>query len=331
MPSPSPLRLLVPLAVGLSIGAVGAILFLESMPGKEESAVARVGELEVELRHAKNRLASLEASQKRNSPVGLGRLADPQHRQELTDNARRLAEDIRDGRLVNPDDIFRASQPLLQDLAPLFDRMRLKEQQRVIDSKAGELARKYHLPPASQEALKNWFREQAGENAKRWNDLIANKKTTIEDLMRASRNVRLDDDLDSFLPDLLDSEQRTAFAADRLAERDKRVQAEADRKVQQLDGITVLDETQRDQIFGLMVRSSKDYDPTMVLQGSQGQIITPLPVADREAAVLAVLRADQRAAYLAEQDRRREEASKDLEAIGLTLPPNWRMFEDNDF
>jgi hypothetical protein len=333
MSAPSPLRSLIPLVVGLSVGAAGAIMFLQSLPGSEDSAEERVRRLEVELHHARNRLAALEASpsSNRKSAGILGRLTDPQSRRELADGTRRIAEDIRAGRPVDPDDIFRASQPLLQDLAPLFDRMRVKEQQRVIDTMAGELARKYRLSPAGQEALKDWFMEKSEENARKWNDLISRRDATIKDLARASRDVRLDADLESFLPGLLDADQRAAFAAERIAERDQRVQAEADRKVQQLDAITVLDEGQRDQIFGLMARSSKNYDPSMVLQGSQGGIITPAPVTDRETAILAVLRPEQRDAYVAEQKRRREAAAREMEAIGLTLPANWQMFDEDDF
>lgn len=332
MPLPlSSVRLLVPLAVGLSLGAAGAILFQQSMPGAEGSAEERADKLEVELQHVQNRLRTLEAQASAQRPRSvLSRLADPQNRRELTEGARRLAEDIHAGRPVDPDDIFRASQPLLQDLAPLFDRMRLKEQQRAIDTLTGELARKYSLSPSSQAALKSWLKEQSEENARRWNDLLARKDTTIRDLARAARDVRIDADLDSFLPGLLNPAQSAAFAAERTAERDRRVQAEADRKVQQLDAITVLDESQRDEIFGIMASSSKDYDPAMVLQGSRGQIIAPAPGADRESAILAVLRPDQRAAYLAEQKRRREEAARDMEAIGLTLPSSWRMFDEDD-
>ncbi len=326
-------RFLVPLAVGLALGATGAVLFLQSMAGEEGSAEEQVRRLEVELQHAKNRLAALEASQgaPQNSTGLLARIANPQSRRELTDGTRQLAEDIRAGRPVSPDDIFRASQPLLRDLAPLFDRMRIKEQRSVIDAMTGELTRKYRLSPEDQTELKNWFQQKAEQNAEEWNALLARKGTSLLDLARASRTMRIDADLDSFLPGLLDPKQQAEFAAERMAARDKRVQAEADQKVQQLNAITSLDELQRDQIFGIIARSSRDYDASMILQGSQGQVISTAPVTDRESAILSVLRPDQRKAYLAEQDRRRAEAAKDMEAIGLTLPANWHMFEEDSF
>ena len=52
------------------------------------------------------------------------------------------------------------------------------------------------------------------------------------------------------------------------------------------------------------------------------------PGGDRQSAMLSVLRPDQRAAYEAERKRRREEAAKELAAIGLTLPGDWEMLDD---
>jgi hypothetical protein len=107
------------------------------------------------------------------------------------------------------------------------------------------------------------------------------------------------------------------------------VEHEADTKVQRLNAIVKLDEAQKDQIFGIMARGSRDYDPSMVLDGVQGPI-GATPGGNRREAMLSVLTPDQRAAYEAETLRRREEAAKDMAAIGLTLPPNWE-FLDEDF
>ena len=43
------------------------------------------------------------------------------------DDIRRIVDDIRDGRPVSPDDVFHAMQPSMRVVAPLFDRMRVKE------------------------------------------------------------------------------------------------------------------------------------------------------------------------------------------------------------
>jgi hypothetical protein len=193
----------------------------------------------------------------------------------------------------------------------------------------GELARKYNLTPQSQESLKQWFRQKSDLEAKRWSDMIARDGTRLEDLIRASRDVRPDEGLDAFMPGLLRADQVEAFSKERMAERAQRVEQEADMKVTRLDSIVKLDDAQREQVFGIMARGSRDYDPSMKLEGGAGQI-GPTPGGNPQAAMLALLRADQRAAYDAELQRRRLEAEKDAEAMGLSLPTGWNMF-DGDF
>lgn len=330
MTFPLALRSPIFLVMGLLVGGVGVTLFRQSMPGAEGSAEERANKLELELKRAQNRIAALEAAHAptREPRSVIERISSHHPKQTLADGARRIAEDIREGRPVSPDDIFRASQPLMRDLAPLFDRMRVRQQQGMIDSMTGELARKYNLAPAQQDLLKQWFEKKSEEEAKRWSELIARDGTRLEDVVRASRDTRPDEGMDAFAPNILSVDQLAAFKSERLTERAQRVQQESDMKVQRLNDLVGLDETQRNQVFAIMARNSKDYDPAMVMEGA-GMPIGAAVTGDRQAAVLSVLRPEQRAAYEAEQQRRREAATKDMEAIGLTLPANWEMFDDN--
>ena len=330
------IRSFIPLVIGLVVGGIGVTLFRESLPGAPGSAQEQVGRLEVDLHEAQNRIVALEANESvTNAPGFLNRLSGgsarkPDSGRALAEGARRIAEDIRAGRAVNPEDIFRAAQPLMRDLAPLFERIHLKERQRMIDSITGELARKYDLTPQAQARLDQWFQERATEEARRWTDFVARDDTRLEDLVRAAHDIRVDDGLDAFMPQLLGGDKLASFQAERLAERAQRVQQEADMKLHRLDAAVGLDDAQRDQVFGILARNSRDYDPVMGLQGSLGPIGTT-PVGDRQAAILSVLRPEQRAAYEAERQRRREKAEKEMESIGLSLPPTWDMFEMDDF
>lgn len=337
MPLPSSVRSLLPLLIGLVVGGVGVTMFSDSLPGREGSPEERANKLEIELKRAQTRVAALEAASTARPPEGfLAKITgrddgeeERERRRVAKDSARRIFEDLRDGRPVNPEEIFRVTQPMIRDLAPLFDRMRRKALHEAIDSTAGEMARKYGLTPQQQELLRQWSTKRAEEEAKRWTELVGNENTRLEDLVRASQRVEPDDGLDAFMPGVLSADKLAAFRAERLAQRVKRVEQEADAKVQRLDAIVSLDETQRDQVFGIMARSSRAYDPSMVLEGSRGEI-GPTPGGDPKAAMLSVLRPDQRARYDAERQRRRDEAAKEMESIGLALPPNWETL-GNDF
>jgi hypothetical protein len=329
MKVPEIVRSLIPLLIGLAVGGMGAVSFRDSMPGAKGSPEERANRLELALSKAEKQIEALENASARGMDSSAARSAEDRRRgRTFADGARNIAEDLRAGRPVTPEDLFRASKPLMRDLAPIFDRLRLREQQRAIDGMTGELARKYDLNAQQQEALKKWFETRAGEEAQRWQNLVEADGTRLEDMIRATRDVRPDDGLESVMTNILPPEKLAQFKTERLAERAQRVQSEADMKVHRINSIVTLDEAQRDQIFGIMARGSRDYDASMALEGPQGQI----PVTqggDTQAAMLATLRPEQRAAYEAEQQRRREAAVKDAASIGLTLPPNWEMLDDS--
>ncbi len=300
------------LLAGLGIGIAGAILFSQSLTPQAGSPEERIAKLEVELKRSENRVAALG---------GADPNARPRPGHTLKDGLRNIAEDIRAGRPVTPDDVFQATQPLIRDLSPLFDRMRVKELQRQSDTKAGELARKYSLNPAQQEALKQWFDQNAIDQAKAYSDLISQKGTKLEDIAKASTQVHIDAGLDTFMESTLKGEKLASYQSARMSEKVEKVQNEADRKVERLDGIVKLDETQRGQVFGLMARGAPDYDPAMQFEGVDNS--GPVTGKSKQDAVLSVLRPEQRKAYQDEQEKRRVSAQKEMESIGLTIPDDW--------
>lgn len=311
------LRSVIPLVAGLAIGATGAVLFLQSMPPPEGSAEERIVKLEADLKSANNRVTTREASdpQGRNRP---GRT--------MKDGLRSIADDFRHGRPVTPDDVFRATQPLIRDLAPLFDRMRTKELQRRSDTLAGELSRKYSLNPAQQESLKKWLDLRAEEEAKRYTATISQQGAKLEDLNEATHDIRLEDGLESFMQNTLSGEKLAAFQTERMKERVESVQQEADMKIQRLDNVVTLDDEQRGQVFGMLARGARDFDPAMQFEGMGTN--TTLTGKSKQDAILSVLRPDQRAAYEAEREKHRGETEKELGSMGLSMPADWN---DRDF
>jgi hypothetical protein len=81
-------------------------------------------------------------------------------------------------------------------------------------------------------------------------------------------------------------------------------------------------------VFGIMARSSPDYDSSITLNGALGPI-GATPGGDPHEAMLTVLTPDQRVRYDAERQRRRTQAAKDMAAVGLTLPHNWEFLDEN--
>jgi hypothetical protein len=315
------MRFVLSLSLGILVGGVGATLFIQSMPPPVGSAEERAGKLEAELKHANNRLAVYESKDPRGH----------QARKTLADGARLIAENIRDGKPVSPDDLFRATQPLIRDLSPLLDRIRVKELQRQTDEKVGELTRKYSLNPAQQEALTKWLNQNAEDAAKRYTNLLTQEGTRVDDIGKASAEFRADDGLATFMERTLAGDKLKEFRSDHMLEKVSKVQEEADMKVTRLDSIVHLDDSQRGAAFAVMARGARDFDPAMQFEGlgvERGGLATGQ---SRQDAILAMLKPEQQKAYRAEQEKRRATAQREMESIGLTLPADWHASDLLDF
>ena len=302
--------------IGLAVGGLGVGLFQHSRPGEAGSPEKQIQHLESELQQARTRIAALEETRPRaaRSPA-----------QTAYDRGRAIAQRLREGIPVSSDDLFRAAQPLLRDMSPLLERIVGQKFKRQSDSLMGELARKYDLNPNQQETLQKWFSEKSRADRKKWNDLISSDDTTYLQLVKSMRNDRTDEGLDPVMEGLLKGPQLEAFKAERLEERAQRVQQYADMQVQRINNIVQLDPAQTDRLFGIMAQSSPDYDASIRLEGTTGEI-APANLHPRDA-LRTVLRPDQLAEYEADRERRFLEASKEMNKLGVQLPSDWDEFE----
>ncbi len=308
------------LLLGLLVGIAGAILYTQSLPPEEGSLQEQTEMLQATLKKAEIRIAALE---------GEGRTGKPGR--TMRDNMRSIAEDIRAGRDVDLDRVFDAAKPWMRDLAPIFDRIRVRDQKRRFDSRIGEFSRKYNLTESQQEALAKKFEEQAEENARRFNDVVNSDHSGLEDLIRASREMEEGQDIDALMESTLTGDALVRYKEDRLNERVEAVQNEADRKMQRLDNLVQLDETQKDEVFGLMARGSEHFDPSMQFDGLEGDTSRLAPGQSREEAIAAVLRPEQVEVLNNHRNQQRYKAEEDLRQLGLSLPPDWDLYDEDDF
>jgi hypothetical protein len=293
-------------------------MFSRSLPGEPGTPEERISQLEHELKKTNGELAALRVTSSEE-----WRSSGPSFRDEL----RKIADDIRDGRPVRPEDLIRLTQPVLRDLSPLFDRMRVRGEKVQIEAMTGELARKYDLTRNQQMALAKWLQAKSEENARRWSALVTQKAVTFHEIVQASNDLRLDEGLDEFMATQLRGEKLRAFQAERMDQRMVKVQKTADRAVARLDSMVALDEAQRDQVFGVAARLSRDYVPGMQVYGAEGAI-SVVPQGEPRDAILAVLRPDQRVKYEQESTRLIEAARKDAAEIGVSLPERWDPLND---
>ena len=177
-------------------------------------------------------------------------------------------------------------------------------------------------PNPRKGSLKTWLENKAEENSRKFTAVLNSDDTGLEDMIRASQELSRVDGLDEFMERNLQGQALEQYREDRMLERVESVQREADRNVARLDQIVVLDDTQKDEIFVIMARGADDFDPSMQFEGLTGEVDPLVSSQSREDAIQSVLRPEQLAAY---QEYRRErlfETQRQLNKIGLALPPD---------
>ena len=305
--------------IGILLGALGAILFGQSLGPEPGSEQERAENVEHQLRIAEAELRRLQGSRI---------CAD---RQRSAEGARDILEAIREGRGADLDDIFAVTKPWLNDLSPVINLMRSKEEREQFARLAGDYTRKYDLNESQQKQLRQWLDDRATENAERFVNIVANDSSTFYDLMGAGKEAEQNiDGIDQFMERQLTGEALTSFRADRLQERIHSVEGEANGRLNNLDSIVNLDASQEDQLFFAMARSSEDYIPSMDIEGMNGDR-SPLNRKGRNAVIESILTSEQQRLLENHRQNRRQNAEEEMREIGLRLPENWQQFEDDDW
>jgi len=313
------MRQYIGILIGALLGALGAILFGQSLRPDPGSVQERAEHAEHQLRVAEAQLRSLQGGRIR---------AD---RQRSAEGARDILEDIREGRGADLDDIFAVTKPWLNDLSPVINLMRSKEEKEQFARLAGDYTRKYDLNESQQKQLRQWLDDRATENAERFVNVVANDSSTMYDLMLAGEEAEQNiEGIDQFMEQQLTGETLAAFRADRLQEKIDSVEGEANGRLNNLDSIVNLDASQEDQLFFAMARSSEDYIPSMDIEGMDDDR-SALDREGRNVAIESILTSEQQELLESHRQNRRQNAEEEMRAIGLRLPENWQQFEDDDW
>lgn len=280
---------------------------------------ARNAELERELTQMKVALAAAEARAPRPEATT---------REKLAVGARKIMDDLKAGRTVDMNEVFRAAKPVMRDFSPLFERLQRRDMGKRNEFVLADLTRKYHLNPAQQEALRAWQKTKTDEQIAAIRHFNESEAATFADMVKSGNLIRPDEGLDAFMGNTLSGEDLTKFKTDRLNEKVERVQSEADRRVSRLNSMVQLDEAQQDQVFSIMARSSPDFDSSMKFEGLGDDSSQLAPGQSRDEAVLQVLRPGQRDQYEQQRQERQAAAQREFDDLGLKLPDNWDLLGD---
>lgn len=310
---------IISLLVGLLIGGIAVALFDASLPPAEGSTEEKAAKLESDLKIARSRIAKLEAQMPAKG-VDFASTA----RGSISD----ILDDIKNGRPVDIDKLHHRLKPALREITPLFDLLRRRELKKEHARLAAHMSEAYHLNETQQKALEQWLAEKAAQDAETFIQTAYGANSRLEDLVKAMKYLEPKRGIDEFMERTLSGTEKQRYIADRTIERAAKIENEANNRLQRLHQAVPLDQSQQDQVFAIMARSSPDFDPSLKLEIPQGNDMSHIrPGADREAAIQQVLRPDQRRQYEAYRQAQRDAAEREAAENGFKLPANWDLFE----
>ncbi len=305
--------------IGVVLGVVGALLYGQSKPPDTGSQKERA-----EL--AEQRYRSLQRENRELRADGLRA-----RKRGASDSTRAIYEDILSGRGADLDDVFQVTKPWLTKIAPVINLIRVKEEKDHFNSIAGEYGRKYELSERQQNELREWLDQRATENAASFVGVLTDERSNLMDLMLAGREAEKNlGEIDGFMEGQLRGQALADFKQDRLMERIESVEHESNGRLHRLDNLVDLDPAQEDQLFYVMARSSDSYIPAMEIEGMTGSTL-PIDPIRRNEAIRGVLRPGQLESFDTHRRERRAHAEREILEVGLRLPDDWDLFDEDDW
>jgi Spy/CpxP family protein refolding chaperone len=289
---PSPLILVI---AGAALGG-GAIYLWQSNQGTVTAPPAIASSDKGELDAAKKRIAELEQQVKSAEIAATPKVPVPTEEERAADPEAAMAKDIQG--------LLQESRPLLNRLAPMFRQGMM----RGIDRQVEQLAADLGLNDAQKEELRAKLTAMGDEEMKKFNDRLADPSMTPEKLFQeGGRGGPFSPDgMNAMLKETLTPEQYEQYDKKQTAERVQRLERQANWQTDRLGRRLNLTEQQKDQVFGIMVKSS---DPNLEVETGTGAAAPTSADADRDAAIKAILTPEQRAIY--EQDAARDQERRE--------------------
>ena len=160
---------------------------------------------------------------------------------------------------------------------------------------------KLDLTDAQSESITKRMVAMVQENTEKFQAELDDGSRSMQEIMESQGDFwrQNEDNIEVMLKEELNEEQFGQFKTEQLVERTGRVQRSADRELAAIDSKLELDDTQEDQVFDILVRTSPEYDEAMAIEGIEADIPAAALAEDtsKEDAIRAVLDPEQLETY----------------------------------
>jgi len=291
---------LLVLLAGIVLGAGGVFLWVHARDVRADADAAAATALqEREMEKLRRQLAG-----ERDAAAGL---------------RRQLADSGADQRPLEPNQIdlqrlLNDARPLMKSLAIMFDGERKKMTERMIRGLAERLAEEMGLTEEQTADLIAHFMKLDEENFAKIMAML-DKPMTILDVFSAMKDMNPSKNMDEYVAAKLTPDQKLAWENRKLETKAQQIERTANWQLRRMERLN-LDETQKDQVFDILVKTNPQYDASLAVEGLSEEAGIFEAGKSQEDAIAAVLREEQLAEYKEIQERQQNERKRWSDALG---------------
>lgn len=205
------------------------------------------------------------------------------------------------------------ARPLMKTLAIMFGKERAKLAERMITGFAERLAEEMGLTEEQTAAMIAHFLKVDSANFEKIKEML-DKPMTILSIFSAMQDMNPTKNMDEYVLTKLNDDQKKAWENRKLETKAQQIERTANWQLQRMDKLN-LDETQKDQVFDILVKKNPQYDASLAVEGLNTESAFDAGKS-QEAAIAAVLREEQMAEYTAMQERQNKGRQRWANALG---------------
>ncbi len=205
------------------------------------------------------------------------------------------------------------ARPLLKSMTTMFGNERKKMSERMIKGMAERLAEQMGLTEEQTKDMIEHFMKLDEENFAKIKAML-DRQLTILDVFTVMKDMDPTKSMDDYVMTKMTDEQKKSWADRKLESKAQQLERTANWQLQRMDKLN-LDETQKDQVFNILVKKNPNYDSTLAVEGLNAEATVDAKQS-QEDAIAAVLREDQMADYKAMQERQNAEKKRWSDAMG---------------
>lgn len=300
-------RFLYALLAGSVLGGTGVYLKLTNGTSEVANPTNEVATgSESKLKAAQARIASLEKELTALNSAKAAAEAKP-----IENSAAASTGDEQ----VDVNKLLKDAKPLLKSLTSAFEPQRKAMVEGMIKDKVKRMTELAGLDPQQAAALQAHLESLDKANQAKWKGMME-KDINLAELRNMGRDGNnTQKAMDEWAAANLTGEQAKDYDKKRLTEKSEQITKSANSQVERMDRELDLDETQKDKVFNILVKTDKNFDPTMQLQGvdattsiGEGQ--------SKDDAIAAVLSPEQKDKYTSQQQQRKSREGRWRKFLG---------------